>query len=168
VFTIWVIVVILPVFVVFIWMFMSSVKTQMQNTSIPPMIVFEPTVENHMTALSENKILRSVWNSFSVATFSTALGLPAAYSLARWKNNFVSLGILAYIFSWNNFMYSLILGGNKVRTLAVAVYKYIQYAFIDWGGLNATAVIVVLPVVLLTLLVQKHIAKGLTLGAIKG
>ena len=259
---IWVLIIVTPVFVVFIWMFLASIKTQMQNTAIPPLIVFEPTFDNYIRALAGNRVIRSIWNSFSVGTGATilalALGLPAAYSLARWKNNTVSIGILtarmmpgisylvpwfifftrlrmidtpqalilshltitlplvvwtmmgfyeglpdslrdaalidgcteygiflriylplsvagvvvsgilSFIFSWNNFMYSLILGGNKVRTLPVAIYKYIQYAFIDWGALNATAVIVVLPVIILTLLVQKHIAKGLTLGAIKG
>jgi multiple sugar transport system permease protein len=77
-------------------------------------------------------------------------------------------GILSFIFSWNNFMLSLILGGSGVRTLPVAVYNFIGDTQIDWGGLNATATTVTLPVVFFVLIVQRHVVKGLTLGAVKG
>jgi len=50
----------------------------------------------------------------------------------------------------------------------VAVYNFIGETQIDWGGLNATATTVTLPVVFFVLIVQRHVVKGLTLGAVKG
>src|SRR6266852_4101967 len=84
------------------------------------------------------------------------------------KPGIVATGILAFIFSWNNFLFSLIIAGFKTRTLPIAVYSFLSYEEINWGGLTAAATVITLPVLLLALLVQKHIVRGLTLGALKG
>ena len=76
--------------------------------------------------------------------------------------------ILAFIFSWNNFVFSLILSGPETKPLPVAVFNFMTYGSINWGGLAAAATLITLPVLLMTLLVQKHIVKGLTFGAVKG
>jgi multiple sugar transport system permease protein len=76
--------------------------------------------------------------------------------------------ILAFIFSWNNFLFSLIIAGFKTRTLPIAVYNFLSYEEINWGGLTAAATIITLPVLVLSLFIQKHIVRGLTLGALKG
>ena len=80
----------------------------------------------------------------------------------------VTGAILAFVFSWNNFMFSIVLATNKTKTLPVAVYNFISYAQIDWGGLMAAAVVITLPVLVLALLTQRYIVKGLTSGAVKG
>jgi multiple sugar transport system permease protein len=80
----------------------------------------------------------------------------------------VTGAILAFVFSWNNFMFSIVLATNKTKTLPVAVYNFISYAQIDWGGLMAAAVVITLPVLILALLTQRYIVKGLTAGAVKG
>ena len=84
------------------------------------------------------------------------------------KPGIVATGILAFIFSWNNFLFSLIIAGYKTRTLPIAVYSFLSYEEINWGGLTAAATVITLPVLLLALFVQKHIVRGLTLGAMKG
>jgi multiple sugar transport system permease protein len=84
------------------------------------------------------------------------------------KPGIVATGILAFIFSWNNFLFSLIIAGFKTRTLPIAVYSFLSYEEINWGGLTAAATVITLPVLLLALFVQKHIVRGLTLGAMKG
>jgi multiple sugar transport system permease protein len=84
------------------------------------------------------------------------------------KPGIVATGILSFIFSWNNFLFSLIIAGFKTRTLPIAVYNFLSYEEINWGGLTAAATVITLPVLLLALLVQKHIVRGLTLGALKG
>ena len=84
------------------------------------------------------------------------------------KPGIVATGILAFIFSWNNFLFSLIVAGFKTRTLPIAVYNFLSYEEINWGGLTAAATVITLPVLALALLVQKHIVRGLTLGAMKG
>ena len=84
------------------------------------------------------------------------------------KPGIVATGILSFIFSWNNFLFSLIIAGFKTRTLPIAVYSFLSYEEINWGGLTAAATIITLPVLVLALFVQKHIVRGLTMGALKG
>ena len=79
-----------------------------------------------------------------------------------------SASILAFIFSWNNFMFSIVLATNSTKTLPVAIYNFISYAQIDWGGLMAAAVVITVPVLVLALVTQRFIVRGLTAGAIKG
>jgi len=52
--------------------------------------------------------------------------------------------------------------------LPVAVFSFISYTLVDWGGLNAAATIVTLPVLIMILFVQRNMVRGLTLGAVKG
>jgi hypothetical protein len=63
---------------------------------------------------------------------------------------------------------SLIIAGFKTRTLPIAVYSFLSYEKINWGGLTAAATVITLPVLLLALFVPKHIVRGLTLDALKG
>jgi multiple sugar transport system permease protein len=84
------------------------------------------------------------------------------------KPGIMATGILSFIFSWNNFMFSLILAGYETRTLPVAVYNFMSYDAINWGGLSAAATLITLPVLLLVLWVQRYIVQGLTFGGLKG
>ncbi|GMA38760.1 carbohydrate ABC transporter permease [Mobilicoccus caccae] len=76
--------------------------------------------------------------------------------------------ILSFIFSWNNFMFALVLSGRSTKTLPVAIFDFVGYASIDWGGLMAAATIVTLPIMVIALFTQKYIVSGLTAGATKG
>jgi len=76
--------------------------------------------------------------------------------------------ILAFIFSWNNFIFGVVLAGRSTRTLPVAVYNVLTFEQVSWGPLAAAALLVTLPVLLLTLLMQKEIVAGLTAGGVKG
>jgi multiple sugar transport system permease protein len=76
--------------------------------------------------------------------------------------------ILSFIFSWNNFIFGVVLAGRTTRTLPVAVYNVLTFEQISWGPLAAAALVVTAPVLLLTLLMQKEIVAGLTAGGVKG
>jgi multiple sugar transport system permease protein len=76
--------------------------------------------------------------------------------------------ILSVIFSWNNFVFGIVLAGRETRTLPVAVYNMISFEQLSWGPLAAGALLVTLPVLLLTVLAQRQIVAGLTAGAVKG
>ncbi len=76
--------------------------------------------------------------------------------------------ILAVIFSWNNFVFGIVLAGRETRTLPVAVYNMISFDQLSWGPLAAAALIVTLPVLVLTVFAQRQIVAGLTAGAVKG
>lgn len=76
--------------------------------------------------------------------------------------------ILAFVFSWNNFLFALILAGQSTRTLPVAIFNFIAYSSFDWGGLMAAAVVITFPVMIIGLFFQRYIVSGLSAGATKG
>lgn len=76
--------------------------------------------------------------------------------------------ILSFIFSWNNFIFGAVLAGRETRTLPVAVYNVLTFEQVAWGPLAAAALIVTLPVLALTVVIQKEIVSGLTAGSVKG
>ena len=80
----------------------------------------------------------------------------------------VVVTILSFIFSWNNFIFGIVLTGRTTRTLPVAVYNSMSFEQISWGPLAASALIVTLPVLILTIALQKEIVHGLTSGGLKG
>ena len=84
------------------------------------------------------------------------------------KPGIAATAILAFIFSWNNFLFSVILAGRNTRTLPIAVFNMIGYEEINWAPLAAAATLITLPVIILTLIIQRHIVTGLTFGAVKG
>ena len=84
------------------------------------------------------------------------------------KPGIVATAILSFIFSWNNFLFSVILAGRNTRTLPIAVFNMIGYEEINWAPLAAAATLITLPVIILTLIIQRHIVTGLTFGAVKG
>lgn len=246
----------------FVWMIMSSLKTTVQITAYPPQWFFTPTFQNYIDVFVKNSFFEYLKNSTIIAVAAVGIGLifglPAAYSLARFKQagfgfvillvrilpgivflvplfiiyrrlglintytgiiathiivvlptiiwimtgffedvpreledaamidgcsrmsaffriilplsrpGIVAVVILSFIASWNNFVFVLILGGSKTITLPMAVYNFMSFEDVNWGGLNAAATLITLPILLLSLLVQKHLARGLTMGAVKG
>ena len=75
--------------------------------------------------------------------------------------------ILAFIFSWNNFIFSVVLGGKNTRTLPSAVYNMLTFEQLAWGPLAAAALLVTLPVLLVTAFAQREIIAGLSSGGLK-
>ncbi|MGJ4848994.1 carbohydrate ABC transporter permease [Bacillota bacterium Meth-B3] len=80
----------------------------------------------------------------------------------------LTCGILAFIFSWNNFMFALILSSTKTLTLPLAIYQFISYSNVDWGGIMASSVVITLPIIVISFFLQRYIIAGLTAGAVKG
>jgi ABC-type glycerol-3-phosphate transport system permease component len=76
--------------------------------------------------------------------------------------------IFVFLNAWNEFLFAVVLGGNRVRTVTVAMFNFISVEQTLWAKLAAGAVLAMAPVILLGLLAQRHIVKGLTVGAVKG
>lgn len=98
----------------------------------------------------------------------TPIGAFARILLPLSVPGIATAGILSFIFSWNNFMFALVLSGANTKTLPVAVFDFVSYASIDWGAIMAAAVIMTLPIIVIALFAQKYIVSGLTAGATKG
>jgi len=76
--------------------------------------------------------------------------------------------IFVFLNSWNEFMFSVLLGGNRVRPVTVAMFNFISVEQTQWARLAAAAIVAMAPVILIGLAAQRHIVKGLTVGAVKG
>ncbi len=262
VFPVIIVLIITPTIFPFLWMLLSSFKTQVDIISWPPKFIFDPSMLNYDKVFGEQNFLKYLMNSsivgVSAVVLSLIMGLPAAYSIARfgqrrlsvflliarlmpgisflmpWYIIFSRLGLmdsytalilshilichpvvvwvmssyfetvpreleesamidgasqqyaflkiilplsvpgvvtattLSFIFSWNNFMFSQVLSMDKTRTLPIAVYNFMSYAEVDWGGVMAAAVAIMTPAIILTMIFQKYVVKGLTMGAVKG
>jgi len=80
----------------------------------------------------------------------------------------VVAAILSFIFSWNNFIFAVILAGQDTRTLPVAIFSMLNFNQFAWGDLSAAALLVTLPVLIITIVAQRQIIVGMTSGSIKG
>ena len=67
--------------------------------------------------------------------------------------------VFSFIFSWNEFLFALILTGEETKTMPVAAAR--------WGEIATVGIVTILPVFALTLFTQKYFVKGMTFGAIK-
>jgi multiple sugar transport system permease protein len=257
-----ILIIVIPMLFPLYWMFMSSIKTQVDIISWPPKLFFTPTLRSFEKVFGEQNFVLFFKNSsiigISAVLVSLLIGLPAAYSIARFKQKrllmlilvarlmpgisfllpwyivfsrlrlmdtyialilshiliimpvvvwimsayfetipiemedsamvdgatrqraFLSIILplsmpgavtattLSFIFSWNNFMFAQVLCMGKTRTLPLAVYNFMSYAEVDWGGVMASAVTIVAPAIIFTMIFQKYVVKGLTVGAVKG
>ncbi|MBD3309395.1 ABC transporter permease subunit [candidate division KSB3 bacterium] len=75
--------------------------------------------------------------------------------------------ILAFIFAWNEFLFALILTGTRAVTLPVGIIGFMKETGINWGYMTAGGILALIPVILFTIFAQRHLVKGLTLGALK-
>jgi ABC-type glycerol-3-phosphate transport system permease component len=82
---------------------------------------------------------------------------------------FLIAAILSFRFSWNEFVLPVVLSNRPdSMVFQVALYQFISLYRIDWGYLTAGINIALIPVVVLMLIFQKKMIKGLTLGAVRG
>jgi multiple sugar transport system permease protein len=76
--------------------------------------------------------------------------------------------ILAFVFSWNYFLFALVLSNGDTKTLIAAAFNFVGEGSTQWGVLMAAATLIALPPLVLAALVQRWLVSGLTLGAVKG
>jgi multiple sugar transport system permease protein len=80
-----------------------------------------------------------------------------------------SAAIFAFLTSWNEFaLASQLTRSINSKTLPVGLLDYTAEFTIDWRGMCALAVVMIIPALTLTFIVQKHLVSGLTSGAVKG
>ncbi len=79
----------------------------------------------------------------------------------------VATGLFSFIFSWNEFMFALLLTRNEVRTLTVIVPSLVGGHEILWGEVAAVGTIAIIPGIVLATVLQRYLVRGLTLGAVK-
>jgi len=76
--------------------------------------------------------------------------------------------IFCYILSWNEFIFALILTRSVARTIPIELVGMQSTQFYMFGELTALCTFAIIPVIIVTLALQKYIVRGLTFGAVKG
>lgn len=153
----------IPLFLMFQWLGMLGTLTPIIITHLVitvPIVVWVMIgfFEGLPPDLEEAALVdgATIWQAFRY------IALPLA------RPGIVVAMILSFIFSWNNFIFGVVLANRETRTLPVAVYNVLTFEDVNYGPLAAAALLVTLPVLLLTLLMQKEIVAGLTAGGVKG
>lgn len=91
------------------------------------------------------------------------VGLPAA------RAHIAAFGLLVTLYSWNEFLWSLVVANqNERRVLSVGIRYFVTQYQVDWGLTMAAATVSIVPLVVLLALVQKHLIRGITLTGLKG
>ncbi|MCX5480742.1 carbohydrate ABC transporter permease [Kaistia geumhonensis] len=75
--------------------------------------------------------------------------------------------IIAFIFSWNNLIFGLVLAGGATRPVTMGILQSMTFDQIKWGLMAASAMVSALPGMVAAILFQRQITRGLTLGAVK-
>jgi multiple sugar transport system permease protein len=75
--------------------------------------------------------------------------------------------VLCFVFSWNEFPAALVLSTKNTATVPVAIAKFAQDFEVQYTQMAASAALSIIPAVLLLLVCQRYIVKGLTMGAVK-
>lgn len=80
------------------------------------------------------------------------------------KPGLVSTSIICVIMSWNEFIGALLLTGENAKTIPVAATTLIATMTIHWGRLFAAATLCILPTLVFSIFIQRHLVRGLTMG----
>ena len=152
----------IPLFTVFQLLGLNNTLTALVITHLVitvPIVVY--IMAGHFETLPKELEEAALIDGGSVWTAFRYVALPLA------RPGIVVGTILAFIFSWNNFVFGAVLAGRATRTLPAAVYNVLTFEQLAWGPLAAAALVVTVPVLLLTIVIQKEIVAGLTHGGVK-
>jgi multiple sugar transport system permease protein len=80
----------------------------------------------------------------------------------------LTVAVLIAIAAWSEYFIPFLLGGTATTPATVGLVNYIGGGTIDWGAMAAASLTLVAPVVVLTLIAQRGMLRGLSAGAVKG
>jgi multiple sugar transport system permease protein len=154
----------LPVFM--LWSWIGLINTQ------PGLIIVYVALNVPFTIWLIDGFFRQIPVSLSEAALVDGCTRWQAF----WKIEFplarpgiAAAGVFAFLTSWNEFaLASQLTRSTASKTLPVGLMDFTAQFTIDWAGMCAMAVIIIVPALILTFLVQKHLIAGLTFGGVKG
>jgi len=83
------------------------------------------------------------------------------------RSAIVAVAIICFIFSWNEFLYALMLSFTNATTLTVGTASFVTGYGIQWGKIAAAATVAIIPTLTVGFIGQKYLVRGLTMGAVK-
>jgi multiple sugar transport system permease protein len=79
----------------------------------------------------------------------------------------IAAGVLAFVFSWNEFSVALNLTSRATATVPVAIARFAEEYEVQYGQMAAASVLSTLPALILMFFGQRFVVQGLTMGAVK-
>jgi multiple sugar transport system permease protein len=83
--------------------------------------------------------------------------------LPQARPGIMALGILCWLFTWNEFLFALILTGSRTPLLTVTMAQFVHELGVEWHLMSARAVMAMIPALVVTLLAQRYVVSGLRL-----
>ena len=88
--------------------------------------------------------------------------------LPQLKAGLAATSVFALILTWNEFLFALLLTGNDTRTVPVAMARAMGGSLgVDWGLLASVITLFLIPVFIVTYMLQNHLLRGVTFGTVK-
>lgn len=104
----------------------------------------------------------------SLVDGNTPMGTFARIVLPLVTPGLISTGMLALIFCWNEFLFANILTASRARTAPVGLTEYATPTGVLWTEIMAAGTVLVLPVLVAGVFIQRYLVRGLAAGAVKG
>ena len=154
-------------------------------TLIPKFVIFEqigfigtlmPIIIPRMVSVTGTFFMRQHYLGIPDAIREAAI-IDGAGEIKIWSRvmlpmtrpAFASLGVLAFLWNWNNYDEALVfLTRSEIYTIPIALNNFIEEAATQYNLIMAAAVSALLPVFLIFFLFQRNLVNGLTAGAVKG
>ncbi len=160
----------IPPIVFIVPLFLLFDRLELRNTYLGLILVY--TAFNLPFAIW---MLRSFFEAVPVDLELAAMIDGASRLRAFWTvtlplaaAGFAATAVFVAIAAWSEFLFALVLTGPETGTLPVYLAAFVSDRVVDWGGVASTGVLVILPLVVLGMLVQRNLIQGLTMGAMKG
>lgn len=99
---------------------------------------------------------------------SSRFGAFVRVALPLASPGMAATAVLCLLFSWNEFLFALVLSGSATKTVPIGVSSFIGTVSVDWGGSSAAAIVALVPIFILGLAAQRFLVRGLTFGGVKG
>jgi multiple sugar transport system permease protein len=158
-----------PVFVFIIPTFLIYQRLHLYNTHIGLILIMQL-----ITIPLIVWVMRSFYESIPAELFDSAaidgasrLQILRQIALPLAAPGLAATAVLSFIACWNNFVFPFLLGAQNTQTITLATINFIGYEEVAWGMMTAAAVVTIIPELILAMLVQRHIVRGLTYGAVK-
>lgn len=158
-----------PVFVFIIPMFLIYQRIHLYNTHIGLILIYQVIAIPLIVW-----VMRSFYESIPTELFDSAaidgasrLQMLRQIALPLAAPGLAATAVLSFIACWNNFVFPFLLGAQNTQTITLATLTFIGYEEVAWGMMTAAATVTIVPELILALLVQRHIVRGLTYGAVK-
>ena len=95
-------------------------------------------------------------------------GVFTKITLPLVKPAIAATSVVAFIYSWNEFLFGYVLSGEIARPVTPSLLGFISYERVLWGQMAAAATLAMVPSVLLSLFIQRYVVAGLSFGAVRG